>query len=187
MKYQSTLILLFIVLLSLLHNGCYSPQTKRSVFIYKGMDYTAFCADSVRVYLSNWFDSTILHSGTDSCNGYSGVSFTDPELTNLLTSGELTGEMFCKAIEKQTGEYPRPQFDSYLGDSYHDSLNSDLNWHGGLIVVVQWLNRCTINGDRQTTLCVSMNRFEVGGDCMLFSFTIKDDKIRDFKYKGYIL
>jgi hypothetical protein len=180
--------ILFLILFAFILFECGSPPgTRAGISIFQGKDYIAFCADSVRVYLSTWFDRSILQSGTDSCNGYAGVSYSDPELRRLLSAGELTGEMFCIAFQKETGSYPKPRYGPTASRKYFDSLKVDLAWHGGLIVVLQWLNRCAVNGINQTSLCVSMDPIEIGGHCLLFSFTVQDGRVQGFKYDGAII
>jgi hypothetical protein len=178
----------FEILFAFMLFECSSPPGKLAgVSIFQGKDYIAFCTDSVRVYLSTWFERSILQSGTDSCNGYTGVSYSDPELRRLLSTGELTGEMFCIAFQQETGTYPKSRYGPTASRKYFDSLKVDLAWHGGPIVVLQWLNRCALNGTNRTSLCVSMDPIEIGGHCLVFSFTVQDGKVQGFKYDGAII
>ena len=80
-------------------------ETVHGVTVFRGVDYTAYQADSVRTYFSFWFPAALM--GGDSIAPH--IRYYHQQvgsLGSLFSDGTLTGEMFLRALH-DTSEYER--------------------------------------------------------------------------------
>jgi len=102
----------------------------------------------------------------------------------MLSTGNLTGEMFYDALPSDLGTdlVSAPDLNSFL-----EQFETDLNAFHGRFVVLQWINTCDRAALTEYSVCVSMDKFEIGGHCLVFSFSILEGRAIDFRYKGMII
>jgi hypothetical protein len=112
-------------------------ETVHGVKTFRGVDYTAYQADSVRIYFSYWFPAALM--GGDSLAPHIRYYYQLLEiLGSLFSDGTLTGEMFLRVMH-DTSAYERTSVTnrfSKVPSTFHDSLGRELVTYNGPLIKI---------------------------------------------------
>jgi hypothetical protein len=161
-------------------------ETARGVTMFRGVDYTAYQADSVRTYFSYWFPAALM--GGDSIAPHIRYYHQQLEtLGSLFSDGTLSGEMFLRVM-RDTSEYERTSVTNRFGtlpSTFRDSLGRELLTYNGPLIKILMSDVNTAASPTRVHIRATTSKWEDGwGSMLLFSFDLVGREILHFRYDG---